>query len=119
MKRAFWKELGSLTGAVPSGRTKLNIRTDTHKQGGMKRREQTCQDKERTWQLGSRSINNTVDKGLRNVFLKCDISAFNGNWAGENVIHCMSSHKNTHFALLRHTGHTADVLFQCFSVLVI
>lgn len=29
VKRAFWKELGNLTGAVPSGRTKLKRDTFT------------------------------------------------------------------------------------------
>ena len=60
----------------------LDTAEHSHGHGGIKRGEQTCQDKVRTWRLESRSINNTVDKGLYNVFLKCDITAFNGNWTG-------------------------------------
>lgn len=71
---------------------------------GIKRREQTCQDNMRTWQPGSRSVNNTVDKGLWNVFLKCDITAFNGNWAERSVvIHLMSPHKK-----ILHTFHLSS-----------
>lgn len=76
--------------------------TDAHKHGGIKRGEQTCQDKVRTWQPGSRSINNTVDKGLQNVFLKCDITAFNGNWAEKVLLSnsCLPIKITTHFLLV-------------------
>lgn len=93
MKRAFWRGSGNLTGAVPSGWTLLNMRT------GIKRGEQTCRDKVRTWQPGSRSINNTVDKELWNVFLKCDIMTFNGNWAEKVLSIRMSPHKKYHTLL--------------------
>lgn len=66
--------------------THIHTDTQAHKQGGIKREEQTCQDKVRTWQPGNRSINNTVDKELWTVFLKCDITAFNGNWEEKVVL---------------------------------
>lgn len=84
MKKAFWKGSGSLTGAVPIGRTLLSTHTFPETRihantEGIKRGEETCQEKVRTWQPGNMSINNTVDKGLWTVFLKCAVPAFNGN----------------------------------------
>lgn len=74
----------------------------SHKHGGIKRGEQTCQGKVRTWQPGSRSINNSVDKGLWNAFLKCDITAFNGNWAERVLLSnsCLPIKNTKHFLLV-------------------
>lgn len=47
MKRAFWWELETPTGVDPSWRTLLDVHS---KEGGMKRKEQTCQDKAKIWQ---------------------------------------------------------------------
>lgn len=46
--RSKWPDTGEHT----------HIHTNAHKHRGIKRREQTCQHKVRTWQSGSRSINN-------------------------------------------------------------
>lgn len=94
--------------------------TDAHKHGGIKRGEQTCQNKVRTWQPWSRSINNTVDKGLWNVFLKCDITAFNGNWAEKLLLSnsCLPIKITTHFLLVFPAAageRTANVLWWAVS----
>lgn len=65
MKRAFWWGLETLTGDDPSWWTPLKVHSKERGRGGgwMKRKEQTCQDRAKTWQLGSRSANESMGKG--------------------------------------------------------
>lgn len=60
-------------------------------------REESRRVKARTRHPESRSINNAVDEGLWNAFLKCDITAFNGNWAEKVLLSnsCLSIEKHS------------------------